>query len=186
MMNPSQKIKARQFGAALITGLIFLVVMTIIVIAALRSATLEERMAANARNRQLALQAAEAALRDAEGMLFNGDLSATNTSYAVYKPDGGIFMKAKFTSDCASGLCNIPADNMRWKTFDWGSAPLISAVSKVNGWDDELQPRYLVEMLTWPASPECKGTARITARGLGMDASMVYVQSVFKFQAASC
>jgi len=182
MLNPSLHIKNRQSGVALITGLIFLVVMTIIVIAALRSSTLEERMAANARNRQLALQAAEAAMRDAEGMLFNGDLPATNTIYAMYKPDGGIFKKAKFTTDCAAGLCNIPADNTRWKTFDWGTAPEISVV--LNGVAS--QPRYIVEILAWPASPECKGTARITARGMGMDASMVYVQSVFKFQAASC
>jgi type IV pilus assembly protein PilX len=185
-MTSFMKIKTRQTGVALVTGLIFLVVMTIIVIAALRSSTLEERMAANARNRQLALQAAEAAMRDAEGMLFNGDLPATNTGYATYKPDSGIFKKTKFTTDCASGLCNIPADNTRWKTFDWDDAPLISAASKVNGWADGLQPRYLVEILAWPASPECKGTARITARGMGMDASIVYVQSVFKFQAASC
>lgn len=60
----------KESGAVLITGLIFMVVLTIIVISALRSATLEERMAANARNRQLALQAAEAVLRDAETALF--------------------------------------------------------------------------------------------------------------------
>jgi len=183
-MTSFLKIKNRQSGVALVTGLIFLVVMTIIVIAALRSSTLEERMAANARNRQLALQAAEAAMRDAEGMLFNGDLPATNTSYSMYKPDSGIFKKAKFTADCAAGLCNIPADNTRWKTFDWDTAREISVASSLNGVAS--QPRYIVEILAWPASPECKGTARITARGMGMDASMVYVQSVFKFQAASC
>jgi type IV pilus assembly protein PilX len=180
MSNHFIQIKARQSGVALVTGLIFMVVLTIIVISALRSATLEERMAANARNRQVALHAAEAALRDAEGMLFNGDVM--NTSYAMFKPDSGIFKKAKFTTDCAAGLCNIPADNTRWKTFDWGTAPEISVV--LNGVAS--QPRYIVEILAWPASPECKGTARITARGMGMDASMVYVQSVFKFQAASC
>lgn len=182
MPNPSLRSETRQSGVALVTGLIFMVVLTIIVIAALRSATLEERMAANARNRMMALQAAEAAIRDAESVLFNGNLVAGDTSYAIYQLDGGVFQKEKFTSTCTAGLCSIPADNTRWKTFDWSNAPLISAASKVNGWADDLQPRYLVEMLAWPTQPECKGAARITARGMGADASIVYVQSVFKFQ----
>lgn len=182
MPNLSLHTKTRQSGVALVTGLIFLVVLTIIVVAALRSATLEERMAANARNRMLALQAAEAAIRDAEGVLFNGELVAGDANYSIYKLDDGVFKKEKFTSSCTNGLCSKASDNTRWKTFNWNNAPLISAASKVNGWGDDLQPRYFVEILAWPSTPECKGTARITARGMGMDASVVYVQSVFKFQ----
>jgi type IV pilus assembly protein PilX len=59
-------VSARQQGAALITGLIFLVVLTMIGITAARISTLEERMSGNMRDRSLAMQAAEMALRDAE------------------------------------------------------------------------------------------------------------------------
>lgn len=56
----------RQAGAALITGLIFLVVLTMIGITSARMSSLEERMSGNMRDRAYAMQAAEAALRDAE------------------------------------------------------------------------------------------------------------------------
>lgn len=55
----------RESGAVLITGLIFMTLVMLIALSVMRSATLEERMAANARNRQLALEAAEAVVRDA-------------------------------------------------------------------------------------------------------------------------
>lgn len=57
---------ARQSGVALITGLVLMVVLTLITVAALRTTTLEELMARNARDRDLAFQAAEAALRAGE------------------------------------------------------------------------------------------------------------------------
>ncbi len=56
----------RQSGAALITGLIFMVVLTMIGVTAARMSTLEERMSGNMRDRSVAMQAAELALRDAE------------------------------------------------------------------------------------------------------------------------
>ena len=58
--------RMRERGVSLVVGLIFLVVLTILGLMALRGAILEERMSGNARERSLAFQAAEAALRDAE------------------------------------------------------------------------------------------------------------------------
>lgn len=55
-----------QSGAALITGLIFLVLLTMIGVTAARMSTLEERMSGNMRDRSIAMHAAEMALRDAE------------------------------------------------------------------------------------------------------------------------
>jgi Tfp pilus assembly protein PilX len=68
----------KESGAVLYTGLIFLLVLSLIVLSMLRSGTLEERMAANARNRQVALQAAEAVLRDAETRLFSTSAYLSN------------------------------------------------------------------------------------------------------------
>ncbi|MDP2835105.1 MAG: PilX N-terminal domain-containing pilus assembly protein [Pseudomonadota bacterium] len=59
-------IKFRQSGAALITSLIFLTILTILGMSSLGTALLESRMAGNARDRNIAFQAAEMGLRDAE------------------------------------------------------------------------------------------------------------------------
>lgn len=55
-----------EFGAALITSLIFLTFLTILGMSTLGTAMLESRMAGNSRDRNLAFQAAEMGLRDAE------------------------------------------------------------------------------------------------------------------------
>lgn len=61
--------RAAQSGIALITGLIFLVLLTIIGVTAMQTTMLEERMAGNLRDENLAFQAAEAALRAGESYL---------------------------------------------------------------------------------------------------------------------
>jgi type IV pilus assembly protein PilX len=60
---------ARERGAALIVALIFLMLMTLIGTTAMRGATMQEQMAGNTRDWNLAFQAAEAALREAEDFL---------------------------------------------------------------------------------------------------------------------
>jgi len=59
----------RQRGAVLITGLIFLVVLTLIAVSGASNVTLEERMAGSQRDAHLAFQSAESALRDGESWL---------------------------------------------------------------------------------------------------------------------
>ena len=56
----------REKGAALISSLIFLTVLTILGMSTLGTSLLESRMAGNLRDRNLAFQAAEMGLRDAE------------------------------------------------------------------------------------------------------------------------
>jgi type IV pilus assembly protein PilX len=56
----------RQKGAALVIALIMLLVMTVLGITAMQVTRMEERMAGNSRDVNLAFQAAEAGLRDAE------------------------------------------------------------------------------------------------------------------------
>jgi type IV pilus assembly protein PilX len=59
----------RQNGVVLVISLLMLLVLTMIGLAATRSTALEERMAANQNDTEVAFQAAEAALRDGEGQL---------------------------------------------------------------------------------------------------------------------
>lgn len=56
----------RQHGVALIISLLFLLVIVLLGVASIRTTTLEERMAGNAGDYNIAFQAAESALRDAE------------------------------------------------------------------------------------------------------------------------
>ena len=59
----------RQRGAALVVGLIFLAMLSLMGVAAYMVANQEERMAGNTRDRIRASEAAEASLRDCESLL---------------------------------------------------------------------------------------------------------------------
>ncbi len=78
----------RQQGSALVISLVFLVVMTLIAVGAMRDTTLQERMAGNLRDRSLAFQAAEAALREGENWLLSpaGRLTAGNLAADLLNP----------------------------------------------------------------------------------------------------
>jgi len=56
-------------GFVLVTSLIFLVVITLLAVSAMNSATLQERMASNQRDKSQARQASDATLRQAEMLL---------------------------------------------------------------------------------------------------------------------
>lgn len=91
---------SRQSGAALITSLIFLTVLTILGMSTLGTALLESRMAGNARDKLIAFQAAEAALRDAEQYILRAgrvvgpqDIGISDTGYEE-------------TATCVPGSCS--------------------------------------------------------------------------------
>jgi len=65
------KIYSKQRGAALLMAMLFLVIITLIGVTSMVGTALEERMARNSRETNIAFQAAEAALRDAETDLNN-------------------------------------------------------------------------------------------------------------------
>lgn len=59
----------RQSGAILVVSLLLLLVMTLLGLTAMQVARMEERMAGNTRDINLAFQGAEAGLRDGEGQI---------------------------------------------------------------------------------------------------------------------
>jgi Tfp pilus assembly protein PilX len=76
----------QQQGAALVVGLIFLVLLSLIGVASMQSTGLQERMAGNFRDQNQALQAAEAALRSAEREVteaMSGGFGSTQTFTAA-------------------------------------------------------------------------------------------------------
>lgn len=165
----------QQRGAALVTGLIFMVVLTLLSLSAIKATALEERMAGNARDQDLAFQAAEAAVRDA---MINV-LPNLKTS-------------SPFVAGCASGLCKVGVPTPVWETItannDWNSSKTASygqAIPSVAA-----QPRYIIELVQGSFAPTgfSAGSGkndptvayRITARGWGFTTQAnATVQSTF-------
>ncbi len=67
---------ARQRGAALMVALVFMLLLAILAIGAMRTALLQEKMVGALRNQQLAGLGAESALRAAEFRLWSASISA--------------------------------------------------------------------------------------------------------------
>lgn len=181
---------ADQQGATLAIVLIFLVLVTLVGVTAMTTTTLEERMAGNLKDRNLAFQAAEAALRDAKldisGSVVSGAATTLARSPALSGSTGFGDAASTFPSCSAAssgvtaGLClpsslTYPASalNSTWvQGQDFTAAPSIrygtytgaAALDNV-----ATQPRYLIE-----AVQVCEGGGkcpswmyRITARGYG-------------------
>ncbi len=87
----------KQGGAVFVTGMLFLLVLTLLGITVTKMSTIEERMSGNMRDRMIAMQAAEMGLRYAEQHIRDND-STTNTPKSI----DGI---AEFDAVCTAGLC---------------------------------------------------------------------------------
>ncbi|GAA5784441.1 pilus assembly PilX family protein [Chitiniphilus shinanonensis] len=74
-----------QTGFILITSIIFMLVLTVVVVYAVRSATVYERVAGNNRNRSMAVQSAEFALRESQARLLSELYVAGNVANPVAK-----------------------------------------------------------------------------------------------------
>jgi type IV pilus assembly protein PilX len=164
-MNSPQ---ARQRGATLVVALIFLMVLSLLGIWAVSGTTLEERMAGNTRNRDLAMQAGEAALRNAE---------ATAATWRTQPFDG------------TNGL--IPYDPLTandadyWmRSFGWSSyrAVPVGTLNQV-----AQPPIYVIQRLPKTENPGNPGVFevenyRVTTRAVGGDAqAMVILQSIIAY-----
>jgi len=172
----------RQRGAALIVALILLVVVTLLALSNLQTVALEEKMTGATYDRQLAFQAAEAALREAEQYV------ETNKPIASYTDGDSNCPGASAINNCdlTTGLCPPPDKDCdsRWllQSFTgWKQATVQLPAPAEKPW-------YFIEYLgnTFPCSDggasdpkNCK-RYRITARSNpGAGRASVMLQSVF-------
>ena len=118
-----------QRGTALIIAMLFLVILGMLGVTTMTATTLEERMAGNTRDRDIAMQAAEAALRDAERDL-------TNTVVAT----GRVVTLANFIAACTAGLCTE-------------GAPILTNI------DDPAKSAYFTQFATSPQALQGTGGA---------------------------
>lgn len=165
----------KQDGAALLVCLIILVLVTLIGLTTMKSASLQEKMSGGNSDKALAFQAAEMTLRDAEKHVRNNINSVSG-----------------FVAGCAASLCLAPsdgtsmADKVDWesdKTAKYGDGSGAAGIGGV-----ARQPRYIIELLSEMQPPlgysvkaSNTGTAyRITALAYGrQDTTRVMLQSTF-------
>ncbi len=171
--RPSRSfVRERQSGAVLIVGLIILVVLTLLGVQGTRTNVAQERMAGNMRERNLAFQAAEAALRVGEAL---DPVTAGNLTVLA--------SPAALATDPEAAA--NPAD---WNNWTHGSGPPVNGIGVVANFDDALvappvfhmgPPEYIRVGLTLP--PEFRLIYPVTARGVGGQAtSVVVIQSGFE------
>lgn len=186
---------ASQSGFILFTAVVFMAVLTVIVVSLFNTTTSEEKMARNFRDSDLALQAAEAAIRDAE-------MRITGAYIWPYTP----INLNSFTSDCANGLCDSTNSIVRVDDLDfWASSGTGSNAAKIGAFTYGLnasdaysvpgipanatigrdyQPRYMIELLCTRLGSQtgasCNKVFRITAQGRGrFPNTRVVLQEVF-------
>lgn len=174
----------RQRGSALIITLLTLLVLTILGTSAVQVSILDEKMAGNLRNSNLAFQAAETALRSGETALAamtNAQLASTNFNCSY-----GLYPVGDFNCDGTRDDAPIWENgNMTWsitQSVRYNGSALTEVV--------KTPPAYIIEQLAGvvggggskglPATVD-SGYYRITARGTGgNDTAQVTVQSIFK------
>ena len=164
----------RQSGISLVIVMVLLVATSILGIAVLRSSAMQERMSANLRDRSLALQAAEAALRYAQDQVLGGAAWDVNIPTAANCVAG--------TSICPTGTGTPGNPAIVWSVvpdtdFDFADAGLGAA------------PEYWIEYLgqgpgtknscdVLPPSIDCFSPMyRITARSRSQGRADVLLQA---------
>ena len=182
---------ARERGISLVTTLVLMLATLGLGVAVMGVNAMEERMIANTKDRDLALQAAEAALRDGEQDI------ASNINPAT-----------AFTDTCTNGLCtppsqrdslgslaSLPVDDSRLG-FDWATDAAVRRYGQYTGTAEfpsvAEQPRYVIEKFSYlgtpagesvvlGAEPTAPGVGyRITARATGArPETVVVLQSIY-------
>lgn len=135
--------KRRQSGVALVVALLLLLVITLVGLAAVRSTIMQQKMASNLYDRQVAFQSSEAALRAAEALV------ATNP-------------KSAFIRDCsvsAGKACladpfldpNLPTGSVRNVGAGTASGQFTASLIATG------QPQFVVENMGTFQDPQAQG-----------------------------
>jgi len=181
-----------QSGAVLFIGLIMLFLLTLIGVTGSQVTSLEEKMSGNMRDRNIAFQAAESALRDAER-----DITNSNDD-----TDRGIKGISNFIADCGfsttdttdDGLCyNGPSGygtpvvgTSIWTKDKMTAAPSVAYGTFTNATpipNLSAQPRYILEGFArnLPGYGGISYYYRITVRAQGVNPdTVVWLQSIYK------
>lgn len=170
----------KQSGVVLLISLIMLLLLTLIGLTGSQVTGIEEKMAGNMNDRNLAFQAAEAAIAAGEAAVTASAFNCTNGRYIA------------FDRDCNGTKETVPV----WDNIDWSAtANPLKSVAYTDGTliGISAPPRYIIETLPGytcsnTASATCSGVGeikyyhyRITARAVGgSDTAIVTLQSIYQ------
>lgn len=169
--------RRRQHGISLAVSLILLVVITLVALANMRGVVLQNKMSAGTYDRSLSFQAAEAALREAEGRAATVNPASLPAS-----------------SNCdANGYCGTPPTSAtpRWQDAAFSSWRAAAAATLVPA--EAPTPEAIVEDMGQSEDPEMIGCSQktravpncvtqrfqITARAVAAGRAAVQLQSQF-------
>ena len=166
----------RQQGAVLAITLMMLLVLTLLGVTAVQLSTLQDKIAGNTRDMELAFEAAEAALRA-------GERDASGTVPATFGTGGWY----RFGDSFASAPTTRAPD---WSVpANWSTADTLDYTLGDDLWDVASAPAYAIEELP-PLPPDnleagaplpAPSLYRVTARGVGASGrTAVVVQSTYR------
>lgn len=185
-LNPSRhcaRSPASQQGIVLFVGLVMVVLLTLIGLAAIRGSGLQESMAFNMRDKTVAFQAAESGLRACETHIVRTKQFVTSCI-----ENSGICddLNLSFTNSLSNSVNNNPtywlARARDLDTIEIAQSVLNTALPHVDS-----QPRCLIEVIQpdivqcnflmgnnaqiGASSPNCRDPYRVTAKGVGAEPS---------------
>lgn len=199
--DAATKMLSRQKGASLVVSLVMLVVVLLLGISAAQLSILGEKASRSDRDRQIALQAAEAGLLDAEldiqgspqggtlrsdifapgsrlGFPDSGCQAGINNSYLGLCAHAGggaapAWQTVDFT-DTSASAASVPYGKFTGHTFQTGKGPLPAK-----------PPRYIIEQLIYTRAGQAADAAtyfyRITAIGFGVrESTQVVLQTFYR------
>lgn len=168
---------AKQKGFVLPVSMIFLIVMTLLAVTAIRKSTMDEKVVGNLKAQESAFQAAEKGLRFCERQL---DLAAGSTTMCQ-KRSGSNLQEVPNTQD--SNTDDVKASfPIGWKdktVWESSYALTVSGSDMINGVAS--QPQCIAERWPIPGRGSANYPWVITARGVGsVDTAVVMLQEIIR------
>lgn len=186
-MKPEQAIvippSDRQRGASLIMVMMILIIVSLLGVGGAQIALMSERGARNDRDMQVAWQAAEAALLDAE---FDMTDSTSSRKLLFNGKNSTAFVSACSTTGTTDGLYDFRAcPKPAWLTlnFDATAATVFGAISGKTfasgsvGIQPAQAPLYIIELVNDPLDAK-RSVYRVTAMGFGPRADIQAVSQM--------
>lgn len=186
-MKKSMLLKSRQQGVVLVFSMIMLLVLTLIGLSGTQATSLEEKMASNSRDQNLAFQAAESTLRVAERFILDETNNPILTSYrgvnGLGNPDPS---PTPGLLNDTPGAWNVePGSYFANNVWDPTSNPVLyrsTAAGFGANYGIPADPRYIIKKIsTGPGTGAGPVTNfRITVRAVGNNpGTQIILQEVF-------
>lgn len=179
-LNNYTRTPRSQQGVVLIVALIMLLTMTVVSVSSMGTTTLEQKMTANLRDRQVAFQAAEAALRDGERFVEANNLQESDFDATCTGGSGGQCLCTKTTpspcpeywTDTTLDVWNTSGRHKGYTNTQLGDAPAKYIV--------EFRGHICSGSVPCTANPSDPQMFRVTAIGYGQTTgARVMLQSTY-------